>query len=85
MDKRNLSAIILRPHGEVQPIISLRTPLDEQFIKLLLLTISDIQQDSRVADGLFDAEATDIYGTARQMVAARHATDGLIHGFASET
>ena len=53
-----ITSIILRSHSEVEPVGSLRTPLDEEFIKVLLFTVGDIQQDGRVADGLFDAEAT---------------------------
>ena len=43
--KRNLFAIILWPHGNVQPYRPIAIALDEQFIKVLLPLLADVEQD----------------------------------------
>ena len=51
----NLAAVARGADREVEPDAAARIPFDEEFIKVLLRGIGDIQKDSGVADGLFFA------------------------------
>ena len=46
----NLTAIIGWPHREVQPDGAMLIALNQQFVKVLLCIIADVQQDCGVAD-----------------------------------
>ena len=64
--EENLAAIILWPHGEVNPISGAALLLDE-FIKRPAVFISRIEQETGIADHLFRPQAPDIHRAARQM------------------
>ena len=76
--EENLAAIILRSHREVDPI-GRAALLQNQFIKVTLRTIGDIQQYSRHPDHVFRAIAADIHRTARQVIRALGATTQPVH------
>ena len=66
-------------HGEVDPVAASLVALDEELIVVALRTVSDIQQDRGIADGLFKSRHTDIHSAARQVVRGRDTTHRLIH------
>ena len=66
--EENLPPIILRAHGEVNPIRGASLLLDE-FIKRPAVFVSRIEQEPRIAYHLFRSIAMDIYRAARQMIA----------------
>ena len=78
-ENRDSSPVILRPHSEVHPVVAIGVALNKQFIELLLTLVADVQQDGGIAQGLFDAIATDVSGTARQVVRVRGTTHRLVH------
>ena len=53
----------------MQPIPALRRALDEQLIKVLIRIIRIVQQDNRIAQGLFNSIHSDIRRAPREMVA----------------
>ena len=50
----------------------------QQLIKVLLVQVADVEQYRRVAQRLFDTDATDIHGAARQMVTRWHTSHCLV-------
>ena len=78
--EENLAAIILRSHREVDPI-GRAALLQNQFIKVTLRTIGDIQQYSRHPDHVFRAIAADIHRASRQVIRALGATTQSVHLF----
>ena len=58
---RDFSPIIFRPHGEVNPIMTLGVPFDEELIEIPLGAIGNIQQDVGIAQGLLYPDASNIY------------------------
>ena len=45
--KINLSPIVLRPYGEVNPVAPLLISFDKQLIVIALRAVRDVQQDTR--------------------------------------
>ena len=78
--EENFAAIILRPHREVNPIRRAAL-LQNQFIKVTLRTIGDIQQYSRHPDHVFRAIAADIHRASRQVIRALRAPAQSVHLF----
>ena len=78
--EENLAAIILRSHREVNPI-GRAALLQNQFIKVTLRTIGDIQQNSRHPDHVFRAIAADIHRASRQVIRALRAPAQSVHLF----
>ena len=84
----NLAAIIGWPHREVQPDGAVailgrakrrsRALLYQQFVKVLVRFVADVEQDSRIADELFHILHPDIHRTPSKVVAGWHATYLLI-------
>ena len=52
------------PHREVQPDGAVAIFLYQQFIKVLVRFVADVEQDSRIADELFHILYAYIHGTA---------------------
>ena len=84
LDKSCFPAISRGSHGEVEPVGALGRPFDEQFVIVALRAVGNVEQDGCIADGLFDAQTTDIHGTARQVVRPLRAPDGLVHRLRAE-
>ena len=78
--EENFAAIILRSHREVNPI-GRAALLQNQFIKVTLRTIGDVEQDARHPDHVFRAIAADIHRTARQVIRALRAPTQPVHLF----
>ncbi len=74
----HVPAVALGPYGEVNPDGGAAL-LQNQLIKVKLLTIRDIQQDTGIAYGLFFTRAVDIYRATRQMVRVGCPAAELIH------
>ena len=55
----------------MDPVAASLVTLDEELIVVALHTVSDIQQDRGIADGLFESRHMDVHRAARQMVARR--------------
>ena len=73
--EENLSAIVLRAHGEVNPV-GCASLLLNQLVQFPAVLISRVQQDTSVADHLLWPSAADIHRAARQVVrASRPATE----------
>ena len=68
-DKPNLPAIIFRSNCKVQPIDG-ASSFKEQFIKLLLFLVGNVQQYYHIAEGLLHPCTADINGTASHVVAS---------------
>ena len=51
----------------------------QQFVEVLAAHIADVQQDGSIAQSLFHPDATDIHGTARQVVRRRHTAYRFVH------
>ena len=81
LDKLHLPPIpfFRRPDGEVYPIASLTIALNQEFVIVLLAVISGIEQDGGIAYRLLHANATDIHGAARQMIARISPAHGPVH------
>ena len=79
----NLTAIIGWPHREVQPDGAMRIALNQQFIKVLVRFVADVEQDSRIAYQLFHILHPDIHRTPRQMIAIAHPTNRPIQLWAA--
>ena len=56
------------PHREVQPDGAVAILLYQQFIKVLLRFVADVEQDSRIAYQLFHILNPDIHCATRQVV-----------------
>ena len=76
--EENLPAIVLRPHGEVNPIGSAAL-FEDELIEVTLRSISDIQQYPRHPDHVLRAIATDIHRTTRQVIAPLRSSAHPIH------
>ena len=76
--EENLAAVVLRAHGEVHPVGGASLLLD-QFVQFPAVLVSRVKQDTGVADHLFWPSTSDIYGAARQMIAAFRPTTEPIH------
>ena len=74
-----LPSVILRLHGEVDPMAASLVALYEELIIIALRAVRDIQQDRGIADGLFKSRHTDIHSAARQVVARRRSSDQPVH------
>ena len=59
---RDFSPIIFRPYCEVNPISPLLVPLNEEFIKVALGAVGNIEKDVGIAQGLLYPDASNIYG-----------------------
>ena len=62
---RDFSPIIFRPHGEVNPIMTLGVPFDEELIEIALGAVGYIQKDVGIAKRLLYSDASDIHGATR--------------------
>jgi len=62
------------PHREVQPDGAMLIALNQQFVKVLVRFVADVEQDSRIAYQLFHILYAYIHGTARQMIAIGNPT-----------
>ena len=82
--KENLPAIILRPHGEVNPVGG-ATLLEDEFIEVALGPISDIQQYPRHPYHMLRAITADIHRATRQVIGALRSSTHPIHLFTPET
>lgn len=51
------------PHREVQPDGAMLIALNQQFVKVLVRFVADVEQDSRIADELFHILHPDIHRT----------------------
>ena len=78
--KQNLSAILLRPHSEVNPIGSAALLLN-QLIEHPAVFISSIEQQTGVTNHLFRTQIPDIDGAARQVIRALRSPTLHIHLF----
>lgn len=52
------------PHREVQPDGAMAIFFYQQFVKVLVRFVADVEQDSRIADELFHILYAYIHGTA---------------------
>ena len=57
------------PHREVQPDDAVAIFLYQQFIKVLVRFVADVEQDSRIAYQLFHILYPDIHRATRQVIA----------------
>ena len=74
----HVAAVASGLHREVHP--DGRTPfLEDKLIKIHLLPVRDIQQDTAIAYRLLFPRTVDIYRTARQMVRVLGTSAFLIH------
>ena len=68
VNKKNFSAIFLRPHCKVQPYRPVAIFLNQEFVELLICFFRVVDKDCRIADGLLHSRCSDIHGTPRKMV-----------------
>ena len=76
--KQNLPAIILRPHGEVNPIGGAPLLLNE-LVKHPAIFISRIEQQTGIPYHLLRPQTPDIHRAARQMIRALRSPALHIH------
>ena len=76
--EEDLSAIIFRPHREVNPVGGAALLLD-QFVEHPAVFISRIEQQTSIPDHLLRPQTPDIYGAARQMIAPLRTSALLIY------
>ena len=69
---------ILRPHCEVNPIGGTAL-LEDQFIKVAMGTIRDVEQDACHADHLLRAITLDIHRTPCEMIGAFSTSTQSVH------
>ena len=62
------------PHREVQPDGAMAIFFYQQFIKVLLCFVADVEQDSGIADELLHILHAYIHGATRQMIAIGNPT-----------
>ena len=67
--EENLAAVVLRAHSKMHPV-GRTSLLLNQFVETPAILVSRVKQDTGVADHLFWPSTSDIYGAARQMIAA---------------
>ena len=53
--------------------------LYQQLVEVLAAHIADVEQDGRIAQSLFHADATDVHRTPRQVVRRRHTPYRFVH------
>ena len=70
----NLAAIMGWPHREVQPDGAMAIFFYQQFIKVLVRFVADVEQDSRIAYQLFHILYAYIHRTPSKVVTCRHAS-----------
>ena len=80
--EEDFSAIVFGAHGEVDPVRR-ATLFVDQLVKVPFRTVSNVEQDTRIAYQLLRPCTADIYGTARQMIGALRPTTEPVHLLAS--
>ena len=76
--KEYLPAVILRPHGEVNPIGGAALLLD-QLVEQQAVFVSRIEQQTSIPDHLLRAQTPDIHRASRQMITSLRPTTLHIH------
>ena len=76
--ERDSSAVLFRPHREVQPA-DRPTLFEDEFIPVSLRPIRDVEQYPSIANHLLFAHAPYIHGAPRQVVRRRATTRQPIH------
>ena len=82
--EENLPAVILGPHREVNPV-GRPALLKNQFVKISLRAIRDIQQNARHPDHMLRAITLDIHRAPRQVITPLCSPTLSIHLFTSES
>ena len=65
-----LPAVVLGPHGEVQPVAA-GIAFQQQLVEVLMTFVADVEQQRDVAQQLFLARHPQVGGASRQVVRRR--------------
>ena len=79
LDKPDFASVVLRAHGEVEPVDASAVALKQQFVEVLLGLVADVEQDGGVAEELFLPCHPDVGSAAGQVVRCGYAAHGLVH------
>ena len=74
-----MAAVVGGADGEVEPVFTPGVVLAEEFIEVLASLVGDVDQDATVAVHLLWAQAANIHGAARQVVAGLLTSHHLVY------
>ena len=77
LDKPDFASVVLRAHGEVEPVDASAVALKQQLVEVFFRLVADVEQDGGIADELLLSCHTDVDRAAGQVVACRHSPTAL--------
>ena len=84
IEKRNLPAVVLGTHGEVQPVAA-GIALHEQLVEVLMHLVADVEQQHHIPQQLLLAHDPQVGGTPREVVRRGASTHQPVQLLAAES